>query len=34
VKIVRLEYDYHETMAKIAKANLPLFLAERLARGV
>ena len=31
---VRLEYDYHETMAKIAKANLPLFLAERLARGV
>ena len=33
VKIVRLEYDYRETMAKIAKANLPLFLAERLAKG-
>jgi diadenosine tetraphosphatase ApaH/serine/threonine PP2A family protein phosphatase len=33
VKIVRLEYDYHETMAKIAKANLPLFLAERLSKG-
>jgi hypothetical protein len=29
----KLEYDYQETMAKIEKANLPLFLAERLARG-
>ncbi|MBC8552450.1 MAG: metallophosphoesterase family protein [Candidatus Brocadiales bacterium] len=34
VQIVRLEYDYHKTMAKIEKANLPLFLAERLAKGV
>jgi Predicted phosphoesterase len=33
VQIVRLEYDYHKTMTKIKKANLPLFLAERLARG-
>ncbi len=33
VEIVRLEYDYHKTMAKIKKVNLPLFLAERLARG-
>jgi diadenosine tetraphosphatase ApaH/serine/threonine PP2A family protein phosphatase len=33
VEIIRLEYDYQETMAKIEKANLPLFLAERLARG-
>ena len=34
VEIIRLEYDYHKTMAKIKKANLPLFLAERLAKGV
>jgi diadenosine tetraphosphatase ApaH/serine/threonine PP2A family protein phosphatase len=34
VEIIRLEYDYHKTMAKIEKANLPLFLAERLAKGV
>ena len=34
VEIVRLKYNYQETMAKIKKANLPLFLAERLARGV
>jgi len=34
VEIIRLKYDYHETMAKIEKSNLPLFLAERLARGV
>ena len=34
VEIIRLEYDYHKTMAKIKKANLPLFLAEKLARGV
>ena len=34
VEIIRLEYDYHKTMAKIEKANLPLFLAERLARGI
>jgi len=34
VKIVRLEYDYYKTMAKIEKANLPHFLAERLAKGV
>jgi predicted phosphodiesterase len=34
VEIIRLKYDYHETMAKMHKANLPLFLAERLARGV
>ena len=33
VEIIRLEYDYHKTMAKIKKANLPLFLAERLAKG-
>ncbi len=33
VEIVRLEYDYHKTMAKIKDAGLPLFLAERLARG-
>ena len=33
VEIIRLEYDYHKTMAKIEKANLPFFLAERLARG-
>jgi diadenosine tetraphosphatase ApaH/serine/threonine PP2A family protein phosphatase len=33
VEIIRLEYDYHKTMAKIEKANLPLFLAERLAIG-
>ncbi len=33
MEIIRLEYDYHKTMAKIEKANLPLFLAERLARG-
>ena len=34
VKIIRLEYDYHKTMAKIEKANLPFSLAERLARGI
>jgi predicted phosphodiesterase len=34
VEIIRLEYDYQKTMAKIEKANLPSFLAERLARGV
>ncbi len=34
VEIVRLEYDYHKTMAKIKDAGLPLFLAERLAKGV
>jgi diadenosine tetraphosphatase ApaH/serine/threonine PP2A family protein phosphatase len=34
VEIIRLEYDYHKTMAKIEKANLPLFLAKRLAKGV
>ena len=34
VEIIRLEYDYHKTMAKIEKANLPFSLAERLARGV
>ncbi|MEK6764892.1 MAG: metallophosphoesterase family protein [Planctomycetota bacterium] len=34
VEIVRLKYNYQKTMAKINKANLPLFLAERLARGV
>jgi len=34
VEIIRLEYDYHKTMAKIEKTNLPLFLAERLAKGV
>ena len=34
VEIIRLEYDYQETMSKIKKANLPLFLAERLAKGV
>ncbi len=33
VEIIRLEYDYHKTMAKIENASLPLFLAERLARG-
>ena len=33
VEIIRLEYDYQETMAKIENTNLPLFLAERLARG-
>ncbi len=33
VEIIRLEYDYHKTMAKIKEANLPLFLAERLAKG-
>ncbi len=33
VEIVRLEYNYNETMAKIKKANLPVFLAERLSRG-
>ena len=33
VEIIRLEYDYHKTMAKIKKAGLPLFLAERLAKG-
>ena len=34
VEIIRQKYNYHETMAKIKKANLPLFLAERLARGI
>lgn len=34
VEIIRLKYDYQKTMAKIKKANLPLLLAERLARGV
>ncbi|MGR3303362.1 MAG: metallophosphoesterase family protein [Candidatus Scalindua sp.] len=33
VEIIRLEYDYHKTMTKIKKTNLPFFLAERLARG-
>ncbi len=33
VEIVRLEYDYLKTMAKIEKAGLPLILAKRLARG-
>ncbi len=33
VELVRLKYNYHETMAKIKKANLPIFLAERLSRG-
>ena len=33
VEIIRLEYDYHKTMPKIEKANLPLHLAERLAKG-
>ncbi len=33
VEIIRLEYDYHKTMAKIEKANLPQHLAERLAKG-
>lgn len=34
VEIIRLEYDYHKTMAKIEKANLPLFLAKRLTKGI
>ncbi len=34
LEIIRLEYDYHKTMAKIIKANLPSFLANRLAKGV
>ena len=34
VEIIRQKYNYQETMAKIEKANLPLFLAERLARGI
>ena len=33
VEIIRLEYNYNETMTKIKKNNLPIFLAERLARG-
>jgi diadenosine tetraphosphatase ApaH/serine/threonine PP2A family protein phosphatase len=33
VEIIRLEYDYYKTMAKIEKANLPHSLAERLAIG-
>ena len=33
VEIIRLEYDYQKTIAKIKKTNLPLFLAERLAKG-
>ncbi len=33
VEIIRLEYDYHKTMSKIEKANLPFHLAERLAIG-
>jgi hypothetical protein len=32
VAIIQLGYDYHKTMAKIKNANLPLFLAERLAK--
>ncbi len=34
VEIVRLEYDYEQTMAKIKKADLPLLFANRLAVGV
>lgn len=34
VEIIRLKYDYHETMAKIHKVNLPRFLADRLAKGI
>lgn len=34
VEIVRLKYNYQETMAKIRKTNLPSFLAERLAIGI
>ncbi len=33
VEIIRLEYDYYKTMAKIEKAGLPSHLAERLAKG-
>ncbi len=33
VEIIRLKYNYHETMAKIKKVNLPIFLAERLSIG-
>ncbi|MFQ5964987.1 MAG: metallophosphoesterase family protein [Candidatus Scalinduaceae bacterium] len=34
VEIVRLTYNYQETMAKIKKVGLPLFLAERLSVGI
>ena len=34
VEIIRLKYNYQEITAKIEKANLPLFLAERLAKGI
>ena len=34
VEIIRIEYDYHKTMANIEKTDLPLFLAERLAKGL
>ncbi len=33
VELIRLKYNYHETMAKIKKTNLPIFLSERLSRG-
>ncbi len=33
LELIRLKYNYQETMAKIQKVNLPIFLAERLARG-
>jgi diadenosine tetraphosphatase ApaH/serine/threonine PP2A family protein phosphatase len=33
VEIVRLEYDYEKTMAKIKSVGLPLFLAQRLKVG-
>jgi diadenosine tetraphosphatase ApaH/serine/threonine PP2A family protein phosphatase len=33
VEFIRLKYNYQDTMAKIKKAKLPKFLAERLARG-
>jgi predicted phosphodiesterase len=34
VEIVRLAYDYQETMIKMLKHNLPPFLAERLSLGM
>ena len=34
VEIVRLAYNYRETMAKMRKHNLPEFLAERLSMGM
>ena len=34
VEIVRLAYDYRETMTKMLKHNLPPFLAERLSLGM